>query len=685
MIHQDFIKMKIKSIIVILVLLMIQTTLAQRRTRADRFFEKGDYTNAAKYYEEELGEQRHKKAVENLAVCYYNTFQYREASRYLKQFVKGKYGEKDKAYDNIYNFKLYQVLSALGDYETGLDYFKLYKENLTLNLDKPKSIETIEEFKLKNPDYIVKKANFNSDASDFGAIKLQDSVYFTSDRDNKQLLGKKYKWTHQPFLDIYAVKVNEKLDSVGTLAVLPTTINSKLHEGNFCFSKNGNTIYVSRSNTDQGKKVFNEKRSNNIHLYKSTKTNGVWGDLKKLPFCKNGFSYQHPTLSLDGEKLYLSSNQTGGFGSFDLYEVAIKSDDSYGELVNLGNTINTPNREHFPFVSDKGNLFFSSNGHLGLGMLDVFVSEKIKGEFTRPINLGVPVNSRYDDFNLNYFNEKEGFFSSNRKKNDDIYSFKQTGEIFIREYINTFEIRDVETEAYVPNSNVVLVDKKGKEIYVNTLDSIASFNVNLLAGNYHLKANNELYKANELGVKVVEQQDQTHVLYLTKIPLPPPPPPLSPLEVLMEEKNIDKDLKEKDPERFKMLTDTDGPPIVEKDGKLFFDLEPIYFDFDMWNIRKDSRIVLNELAKKLERYPNIHLKISSHTDSRGTARYNQILSERRAESTRNYLALEVYINARRFTFAGFGEFQPIVSCPLMDCTDEEHQLNRRSEFEIIKY
>jgi len=662
--------------------LIAQSVLAQRKTRADRYFEKGDYTNAAKYYEEELGEQRHKKALENIAVCYYNTFQYKKASRYLKQFVKGKYGEKDKIYDNMYNFKLYQVLSALGDYETGLDYFKIYKEQLSASLDKPKSIETIEEFKLKNPDYIVKKANFNSEAADFGAVKFQDSVYFTSDRDNNQLLRKKYKWTHQPFLDIYAVKVDEKLDSIGSLSVLPTAINSKLHEGNFCFSKDGNTIYVSRSNTDKGKKVFNEKRSNNIHLYKSTRTNGIWGDLEKLPFCENGFSYQHPALSFDGKKLYVSSNKTGGFGSFDLYEIAINSGNSYGELVNLGETINTPNREHFPFISEKGNLFFSTNGHLGLGMLDVFVSEKVKGEYTAPINLGVPVNSRYDDFNMNYFNEKEGFFSSNRLKNDDIYSFQQTGEIFIREYINTFEIRDVVTEEYVPNASVVLTDKHGKEIYVNTLNSIASFNVNLLAGNYQLKAMDSLYKPNDKWVKVVEKQDQTHVLYLEK--LPPPIPP-DPIEVLIAEKNIDKDLKETDPERFKMLTDTDGPPIVEKDGKLFFELEPIYFDFDMWNIRTDSRLVLNELAKKLERYPNIHLKIGSHTDSRGTARYNQILSERRAESTRNYLALEVYINARRFTFAGFGEFKPIVSCPMMDCTDEEHQLNRRSEFEIIKY
>lgn len=685
MIHQDFINMKLKKILVVLVILFTQINLAQKKTRADRFFEKGDFTNAAKYYEENLVDIPHKKTVKNLSDCYYNTFKYRAASRYLKNLVKGKFLEKDKTYDNLYNFKLYQVLSALGDYETGLDYFKLYKDNLNIEIDKTKSIEVIEDFKLKNPDYVVKKTQFNTDAADFGAIKFSDTIYFSSDRDNNKFLGKTYKWTHQPFLDIYAVEVNENLDTIGKVKALPKGINSNLHEGNFCFSKDGNTIYISKSNTDGDKKVFNEKRSNNIHLYKSTKNNGVWGDLEKLSFCKNGFSYQHPSLSNDGSTLYLSSNKEGGFGSFDLYEISLNSLASGGGLINLGPTINTENREHFPFLSEDGHLFFSSNGHLGLGMLDVFVAENIAGKYSNPINLGAPINSRYDDFSLSYFNDTDGLFSSNRLKSDDIYSFKQVGEIFIREYVNTFEVRDFETKEFIKDVSVVFTGKNNEEIYVNTLDSIARFNLNLLPGSYHLKATNDKYVSGEMNVNVLEKQDQVHVLYLSKIPPPPPLPVLTPEEKVIIAKNIDVDLKVKDPKRFEMLTDTDGPPIVEKDGKLFFELEPIYFDFDMWNIRSDSKLVLIELAKKLERYPNIHLKISSHTDSRGTARYNQILSERRAESTRNFLALEVYINARRFTFAGYGEFKPIVSCPMLDCTEEEHQLNRRSEFEIIKY
>jgi outer membrane protein OmpA-like peptidoglycan-associated protein len=407
--------------------------------------------------------------------------------------------------------------------------------------------------------------------------------------------------------------------------------------------------------------------------------------MEKLPFNKNGFSYQHPALSPDGKKLYFSSDMEGGYGSFDLWYVDIIGD-VVGEIpVNLGETINTPNREHFPFISQKGDLFFASNGHLGLGMLDNFVSEWVDGAYATPTNLGVPINSQYDDFNLNYYNDDEGFFASNRnKKSDDIFQFKQTGEIFIREYINTFEIRDAETKAYIPNSKVVLSNKRGEEFYSNTLDSLAAFNSNLLAGNYELKAENEAYSPNTLQVKVVEEQDQKHVLYLKKIP-PPPPVVIDPIEAVIAEKKIDKSLKENDPERFALLTDVEGPPVVEKDGKLFFELEPIYFDFDMWNIRKDSKKILDALAAKLERYPNVHLKISSHTDSRGTVRYNQILSERRAESTRNYLALEGFINARRMKFEGFGELQPIVPCPMLDCTEEAHQLNRRSEFEIIEY
>ncbi|MCB0399554.1 MAG: OmpA family protein [Winogradskyella sp.] len=671
--------------IVLLIYLMVVSQLAfsQGKSKADRFFEKGDYTNAAKYYEINLEGENCKKDLENIIISYYNIFEYRKASRYLKQLVNGRFVEADKTYDNEFNFKYYQILSALGDYEKGLDYLKLYKGNKSKPFDKNEAIATIEDFKLMDSDYEVEMVGFNSSASDFGALKYNDCIYFTSDRDDNRLLGKEYKWTHRGFLDIYSVKVSEENKPQGVAAKISENLNSKYHEGNFCFSKDGNTIYLSRSNFTDGKKEFDDKKNNNIQLYKSNFVDGEWSEPEKLSFNTTGFSYQHPALSPDEKRLYFSSNQEGGIGSFDLYYVNINSDGSFSEPINLGPTVNTENREHFPFISDEGHLFFSSNGHLGIGMLDIFVSEFVNNQYTKPVNLGAPINSQYDDFNLNYYNDTQGFFASNRKRADDnIYSFTQTGEIFIREYINKFEIRDKVTEQFVPNVSVTLTDRRQNINYENTLDSIASFNKNLLAGNYVLKVTSKEYYDGVLSVKVVEEQDQKHVLFLEK--LPPPPPP-DPVETIIAEKNIDKDLKDKDPMRFEMLTDVEGPPIVEKDGKLYFELEPIYFDFDMWNIREDSKKILDELAEKLERYPDIYIKISAHTDSRGTVRYNQILSEKRAESTRNYLALVGYVNARRIKFQGFGELFPIVECPNNDCTEEDFQLNRRSEFEIVEY
>jgi len=174
------------------------------------------------------------------------------------------------------------------DYETAIDYLKLYRENDSLKLNKQDAIETVEAFKLKNPDYTINtKIRFNSEASDFGALKLGDTVYFTSDRETKDILSKRYKWTHQSFLDIYSVAVKPNLDTLGPIVALPKIINSKLHEGNFCFSKDGNTLYVSRSNITRGKKEFNDKKINNIHIYRSVKTGNTWSELEKLAFNKN--------------------------------------------------------------------------------------------------------------------------------------------------------------------------------------------------------------------------------------------------------------------------------------------------------------------------------------------------------------------------------------------------------------
>ncbi len=701
------IKIKIVSI---LLLLATQFTFAQKKSRADGFFEQGDYINAATQYEEELNQEGYTKHIlENITTSYYNIFQFRKAYRYLKYLTSGKFYNRDKSYDNKYNFMMYQVLSALGEYEKSVDFLELYNlNNSNEDFDKSEAIATIEDFKLKDDDYKIAEMSFNSDASEFGAVKRDSAIYFTTDRFPHGVLDRKYKWTHRPFLDIYKVNVNKDNNPVSDIETISEEINSKLHEGNFCFTKDGNTMYLSRSNSEKGKKKFDSIRNNAIHLYKATKVDGIWSKPEKLAFNDVNYSVEHPSLSKDETKLYFASNMPGGYGDFDIYYVDVNLDGTYGKLINLGSDINTNNREQFPFISDEGHLFFSSNGHLGLGMMDIFVSELRREEFTRPINLGAPINSSFDDFSFAYYNKTDGFFSSNRKKGgDDIFSFSQIGEIFPRAYRTRFEVRDFASDGYIANSDVILYDSDNEILYESQLDSIAGFDIEIFPGKYNFKASAEGYKTKTKSVLVKEKDEAVYVIYLdrdkkkedvvvsTENSKDRNTNRVSDKNRRTDEVNITnihtETKKETQEEtvntrlREILLADKEGPPVIEKNGKLYFKMPPIYFDYDKWNIRSDSKKVLDELAIKLEKYKTVYIKISSHTDSRGTDSYNQVLSEKRAESTRNYLALVGYVNARRMTFIGFGESQPLINCDDKVCTEEDHQTNRRSEFEIVKY
>jgi len=670
--------------ILIFALLLTQLAFSQRKSRADRFFEVRDYINAAKEYELELNREGYEKyLVENISTAYYNTYQFKKAYRYLKVLVSGKVYGKDKSYDNSYNFMMYHVLSALGDYERAIKFLALYKKKLDgTELSKIDAISIVEAFKLKDDDYKIKKADFNSEASEFGATQLDSVIYFTSDRKPNGFLEKNYVWTHRPFLNIYK-KTKTSIES------LSDKINTNLHEGNFCFSKDGNTMYVSKSYTVNGKKVFDSVRNNPIHLYKYNLVGGEWSDPEHLSFNSGSYSTEHPSLSADGKKLYFASNRPGGQGDFDIYYVDVNGDETYGKPINLGATINTENREQFPFISAENHLFFSSNGHLGLGMMDVFVSEFKEGGLTTPINLGAPINSRYDDFSFNYYNDEQGYFASNRKnKGDDIYSFGQIGEIFPREYIARFEVKDFKTDQNIPKASVVLYDDKNKVVYESQLDQNGSFERNIFPGKYEFKAAADAYKTKTIPIVVKEKDEEKYIIYLEQSLEKKTPETLETKKKKTTEEiaSVPKDI-EQDKAKLKenLLKDKKGPPVVERNGKLFFELPPIYFDYDKWEIRSDSKKVLDEFATKLEKYKTVYIKIGSHTDSRGSVDYNQLLSEKRAESTRNYLALIGYVNARRMQFKGYGESLPLINCEEKVCSEEEHQTNRRSEFEIVKY
>ena len=661
-----------KNILVYITFFITAFAAAQAPKKAERLFKKGDFINAAQLYEEALAVKNSKVILERLSDCYYNTYQYEKGLQAIKSVVEGAYDESDKKVDSRFNFMYYQLLSATGDYEKAVDQLVVYRRKMKQTLpDVSKSIEMVETFRLKKADFEIEKSNFNSEASDFAAVKLKDSVYFSSDRGELGFLQKDYKWTHRPFLDLYAVGLDSTNKGSGDAKPLPKIINSSLHEGSFTFTNDGSTMYFSRSNLVNGKRIFNEEDKNQIQLYVTKMVDGLWSEPKKLSFCSDNYNYQHPAVSPDGKTLYYSSDAPGSMGSYDIFSVGIEEGGSYGTPTNLGDKINTIDREQYPYVSEKGNLFFASNGHLGLGLLDIFGSELEQGEFTTPMNLGAPINSQFDDFSFAFGANREGYFSSNRDEaNDDIFAFKQTGELFVREYVNSFVIKDSISGAAVPNVFVVLKNKDGKVVYENTLDEEGKFTANLLPGDYELELSSPGFETSTQQLIINKKNNDDHSFELKK---------LFDIDTITKNESVESKKVIAD-----LLRDQRDPKVTEKDGKLYFDIPYIYFDYDKWDIRADSQILLNKLAAKIAEYPTVKIRIKSYTDDRGGDLYNQVLSEKRAQSSRDYLVNVGGIDSSRISFKGYGETSPLINCDHM-CTDEEHEKNRRSQFEIIEY
>ena len=368
-------------------------------------------------------------------------------------------------------------------------------------------------------------------------------------------------------------------------------------------------------------------------------SNGEWSNVKPGPFNNDEYSVGHPAVSADGKTLYFASDMPGGFGQSDIYKVAINTDGTFGEPENLGGDINTEGREFFPFVSSNNTLYFSSDGHLGIGGLDVFAAKIDGNSFGAVRNLGTPLNSNSDDFSFTFDEEtKKGFVASNReggKGSDDIYETTLLNPICDVDYVIT--VTDKETGAVLSNAKVVLADDKGnnvgtkmtdadgKVVFKVTCDKICVFETSI-QGYVPQKVSEDSGDNPQKSINIA----------------------LAPIEEIIEDVIV---------------------------------LDPIYFDFDKHNIRKDAAFELDKVINVMTKYPNMIIKVETHTDIRGSASYNQKLSERRATSTVQYI-ISRGIDASRLSSEGKGESSPLIDCG-KNCTDEEHQKNRRSDFIII--
>ncbi|GAA3603802.1 OmpA family protein [Flavivirga amylovorans] len=612
-----------------------------KQKRADTLFNKFSFVKAAKVYRELIQNNYNKDyATRQLADCYAFLRDPRNASRFYKNVVKQK---------NVpieYYYKYAQSLRGMKKYDDSQVWLQRFKDSggVVNSNDFSKDVNFITSVFGAKQQYFLDRIRFNSKFSDFGAFERNGKVYFASTRDEGVSIKRLYGWNEQPFLDIYVADVGTK-KNVDHTAKVKGDVNSIYHDGPVTITKNGHTMYFSRNNFTEDIEKKDKKGLTNMKIYRATLQDSIWTNIEDLSINSDDFSTQHAALNVDETKLYFSSDRPGGYGGSDIYVVDINIDGTLGEPQNIGNVVNTESSEGFPFINNEGVLFFSSDGHPGLGLYDIFGTIKDEdGGIVDVINLGVPVNSNKDDFSFT-MNENgiTGYFASNRKGgrgDDDIYAYHRKPVLHVEGVVT-----DAINTNPVPNSIIKLYDDKGNQIAYMKTDENGYYQINIDRNqDYKIVANQDKYidDYREFTSKNIQTELTTITANLLLNPTP----------------NVIK----------------------------LAELNTIYFDFNQYNIRKDAALELDKIVSLMQNdYPDMVIRIESHTDSRGNLTYNDKLSIDRANSTYEYLISKGIAPERITEHQGFGERRLTNGCEDgEDCEEKDHQLNRRTQFIVVK-
>lgn len=624
-------------------------------TKADKKYDKFAYIDAIEIYERVANKGYELPDIyKKLGNAYYFNAELDKAAQWY-----GKLMDLNQEVEPEYYFRYSQSLKSLGEYTKANEMLAKFNQSKADDSRGQKYeatknyLEIIEE---NSGRYSVENAGaINSKYSDYGAAFFGEELIFASARDTGGIFNRKHKWTNQSFTNLYQSKINGD-GNLEEAEKFSKSTNSKFHESTPVFTKDGKTMYFTRNNYVDGKKGRSGEKVMLLKILKATFIDDKWQNVVELPFNSNEYSTAHPALSPDDKTLYFASDMPGTLGMSDLYKVSINGD-SYGEPENLGPVINTEARETFPFMSDENELYFASDGQLGLGGLDIFVSKMEEdGTFKEIHNVGAPVNGKDDDFALLIDTQtKYGFFTSNREGGqgyDDIYKFKENIPLQYKcEQTLAIVVLDKETREPIANAQITLMDENMQTIEQVYADENGAYTFEKDKINcdtdYTIRVTGTKgYSSNE---KTVHTENKTGETFA---------------EILLE----------KNTKQIGIGTDLAKT----------FGIENIYFDLDKSNIRKDAAAQLALLVEVMNDYPTMKIDVRSHTDSRQTHEYNERLSDRRAKSTVAWL-VKKGIAKNRLTGKGYGETQLVNQCADgVECSEEQHQQNRRSEFIITE-
>lgn len=620
----------------------------KKLAKADRSFQHLDYADAQKVYlaVAEKGFES-EELFTKLGNTFYFNAQYDQAAKWYGRLFE----LTQEPADNNMLLRYSQALKATGQDELAEQYYDSYNSKTAPGTTPTMAVDYLALIQQNSGRYQIQTLEGIYDANkiSFGHTKIGNTLIYASTQTTKTFLNRRSAWDGLSFLSLYEVELDAQNIAMGKPTKLKGILNSEFHESSPTFTADGNTMYFTRSNITQSFR----KNDQNLKIYRTKKVNGNWQQAEELHFNSDLYSSAHPTLNADETKLYFSSDRPGGFGQSDLYVAQITPEGLIGAPENLGSKINTAGKETFPFISAENELYFSSDGHFGLGGMDIFYIKITDNGFGNLLNVGEPINSYADDFAFGIDETtKRGFISSNRTDSlgvfvyDNIYTFIEETPI-VDPYFASIEgyVTDRQTGEPIPNATITFTDPDTNIFVILTTDINGYYNTETNRFHaYTIRAEKEDYDTDE---KISQAN--------------------------LETQRIDFQLQK-----------NKQPIVVGTDLAKVLNIPIIYFDFDKSNIRPDAQVELQKVYAVMMEYPKLKINIRSHTDSRGNDSYNQALSERRAKSTREYL-ISRGIASNRITSEGLGESELVNRCSNgVACSEADHQKNRRSEFIVVE-
>jgi outer membrane protein OmpA-like peptidoglycan-associated protein/tetratricopeptide (TPR) repeat protein len=704
---------------------------------ANKLYFKKLYVQAIPKYESVLKkDSSNSEVLINLGDCYRLTNNNKGQLICYNKLVKtGKAEEIHKLYYG-------QALMEAGKYDDAKRYMDEFKADGRGEAFS-KAITNIQSFSKNADAYALSEFQYNTTFDDFCAtIFLGDKIVFTSTRTKSTWITRRHGWTGNSYCHMYLTE-KDAFGQYDTPAMFVAEYATKFNDGPFSTSKDGNTIFFTRNGTS--KKEQSLDGSQKLKIFQANIIKDDLQSLMSLKFNSNEYNCAHPSVSADGKTLYFASDMGGGQGGMDIWYCKLDASGAWGNPVNMGEKVNTKGNELFPSITDENILYFASNGHEGLGGLDVFETKIKEDKAGKVYNMGKPVNSEHDDFAYNVYAEgKKAFLSSNRKTggmNDDIYNVDVLRKVARGKTVN-FIVKNKETQEILPSTTIKLntdsftTNEKGefqfvleedvnykllvkREKYFDIEDSLSTKttpegdeftktielekdpNLTLLAGIYDAKTGAGIegvkIKIKDLAVSNDFELLKTEKNGEYKKPLKGKRIGDKLLYLVTIEKdgyvtkttNFTYEIKkEGEIQMNELLALTIGKVEVGMDLAKMIDIKPIYFDLGKSTIRKDAAIELDKVVAVMKEYPAMIIELGAHTDCRGAAASNLKLSAARAKASAAYIVKQG-IDKSRISGKGYGESKLLNSCACEgkvkpNCSEDEHAKNRRTEFIIVK-